>query len=265
MSVLKNRRNLSPHDFWYKLNLLQEYTAEIFEHVPKRRFRLICADIGTHTANAAYYVAVADEIKPYNDNNKKKRAEYMKIAIQELEALQPYLLVFWSVTKRKTKSMEYWSKCINENMGILSGLIYKETGEQVTYKLIDILHHKKVRECKYLKAVSDYHRFLIGKAIRISYDNINVRKLVEITNEVLLDSINANGKNPEKIDEWEIRKELIDNAINKLNASQPFIIGLWNMKHFEKEELDMWAAEFDDCMCLLQAIKKSDEKRKPTI
>lgn len=261
MSVVKNKRIQSPHDFWWKMDKLKQYTYEKIANTPKRKFRWICKDIGTHTANAAHYVLTADEIYVRSDKDLKQRYTLLCNAMAELESLQPFLYNFWNIQRTESKKMEFWSNSINEEMIMIAGLIKKESDNELKVNRIKPLRWKQIRDCKYVAKMSEYHRYVHGKVIHIPFQNLDSNELIKLVDTAFYDVVESNWKIPETKEEYESRTAYINDAIQKLTISQTYVYALWNLKPYSEREMNEWSNLLDETLRLLQAVKKSDANR----
>lgn len=261
MSVVKAKRHLSPHEFWWQMEKLKEYTALKISNTPKRKRKIICVAIGKHTADAWHYTALADEIRIKDEETRIMRTELFAKAIHELEELQKPLYIYWNIQHADTKSMEFWSNSINEEMTRIAGIYEKESGKQMHFHYIKILHWKQMRECQYVSKMAEYHKYVHGKLMHLPYDCMDVQKYREIIDHVFCEIVQSNWKIPETKQEFKKRKELIEDAIKQLNASQYLIYSIWNLKPFSEREMNEWAGMLNEILKLLSAVRKSDASR----
>ena len=116
MSVLKQKRTLSVHQFVIQFEKLYSYTRERLERVAKRRYKIIAEPLALAMNNIYNNIMILDTMVRDKKVALSERQTMSKTIIKQLVDLQPLLLSLWNIERTRTKTIVNWAESINEEI-----------------------------------------------------------------------------------------------------------------------------------------------------
>lgn len=260
MSVIRSQRNLSSYEYENSTANLYQFSRRYTERVPKRRRRWLAHNI--EFAMNRLYLEAQNMTEYYNKDSNVVR-EYKRAAakscIQQILDLEKPLMVLWNVQKYETKKMAAWVELANHVIAMFG----KVADADVSNSKLSILDWKAINEMRFLKVMSELHRYVHGKAVheKMIYDNSIGASMTSIVDDAFYYVMKANMQYPTTRDEYEKRKNLISKAISTLHTLNRSMISYFNLMQCSERVMREWSDLFLEEMNLLYAVQSSDKKR----
>ena len=117
-----NKNKFKRLAFLGKMAELHRYTFQKTAHAPNDCFDALSVRIDDFATNALYAVAMANIREPRTRKEAQMRDEWLKDAIDNLNAMQRPMVGLWNVMQYSEKIMDEWAGMIDEELRILAGL-----------------------------------------------------------------------------------------------------------------------------------------------
>ena len=108
--------------FLGKMSQLHKYTIQKTAHAPNDAFDSLSTRINDFATNALYDVVMANIKQPETKEEARIRDEWLKDAIDNLNAMQRPMVGLWNIMQYSEKIMDEWAGMIEEEIRILTGL-----------------------------------------------------------------------------------------------------------------------------------------------
>lgn len=167
-------------------------------------------------------------------------------------------MIIWNVKRYKSKTMATWCGLLQSEYELLCKLI--NVRPKYKFKILD---YKAINNAEFLKNMSEFHKFVHGKVINApcKYDNTSGSLLIDLIDTAFYSVIEANKKIPTTKEEYEKRAKNINSAISALYKMQRQILFYCNLMQYSESVLNDWRNYLTTELKLLNALKKSDNKR----
>ena len=108
--------------FLGKMAELHRYTFQKTAHAPNDCFDSLSLRIDDFATNALYDVVMANQREPRTKEEARKRDEWLKDAIDNLNGMQRPMVGLWNIMQYSENIMDEWAGMIDEEIRILTGL-----------------------------------------------------------------------------------------------------------------------------------------------
>lgn len=260
MSVLKNKRNLSPVEYVFHFIKLYDFTANRLKKIPKRKYEYLGKPIISQMNKIQTIIMqIHNQYFVYGIKLKSKPEQVLEV-INEIKKLNKPLIALWNIEKYPTVKMQKWLDMINKEIRYLKNIGGLSTLEGEEYMFI--LKYKKIDEMQFLKNMKYLHRFIYRKIISIptNYRETHGSLIIELINEAFYRVLKANNIYPTTKEEYIIRKQDIAIAMDCLQQLEPPVISLFLTLEFNEHTMRQWSRRINYEMKLLKGLQDSDEK-----
>lgn len=258
MAVLRSKRNVAKTEFENTFTKLYHFSAENTSKLAKRRQKWLAYKID-ELMNESYDLIMEINESSYCKTLDKELAENdIKRILRNLYDLQDHLLVLWNVEQYKTKKMAAWCDHLQKEFDLLLRMINLKFNYQ--FKILD---YNAIEEMKFLKNMSELHRFVHGKVIHAPkrYDNTSGQVLISLVDSAFLNVTKTNYYFPTTKKGFEKRRKYLTRAISALYKLQRQTLFYCNLMQYSENVMREWFNYITTEIKLLQALKKSDSQR----
>lgn len=260
MSVIRSQRNLSSYEYENSTANFYHFSRRHTEKIPKRRKRWLAQNI--EMAMNKLYIDAQGITEFYHKDSEVVREYKCNSAIsciRQILDLEKPLMVLWNVQRYETKKMATWVELANHVITMYG----KVANIDVSNMKVSMLDWKAINEMKFLKVMSELHRYVHGKAIheKMTYDNSIGVLMTTAVDDALYYVVKANMQYPTTKDEYEKRKELFSKAISTLHTLNRSMISYFNLMRCSERVMREWSDLLIEELHLLYAVQTSDKKR----
>lgn len=228
--------------------------------IPKRKQKWLCEEIFCILDKIADSVMNIEET--YSDENSKNelRNKYAKESLIGIEKLRKPLMILWVVENFDDKKMNHWCKLINDTINLLIGIIDGSYSDVDMFYKID---KDLIKDVKFLQTMYDLDVSIHSAIIKIpnKFDHSYGKMLINLTDNVLYNLVEANHIFPKNKNEYKKRRKLISSAIADLHKAQRPLTYLCIQKVIKESNIEKWSKAIDKELKLLYALNRSDKKR----
>lgn len=267
MSVLKNKRNLSPYEYELSFNELYKYCRIQFAKIPKRRRSTLLNPLQDviqriHTN----IMELSTGYVPYN-TRAQWRYDLINQILYDIGTLQKPLFCYYNVLSVETKHMRQISVLANNLVALLEGMRSKSefynNNEVDEVKRIMYYKAEDISRVKFLSKMSELHQYVHGKAIYLQKSTLGyeAKLLLELVNNAWYHCLMANQKIPTTKLEYQYRRRHISDAISCLHKLNRPMLSVFCMAEYSNNVMKEWSALLTTEIRLLQALQSSDKKR----
>jgi len=150
MSVIKNKRNESGMQFLDNMKKLHAFTIAFCMKCPKRWDRFLTEDIAKLTNSALIHLKSGNSIYPTNQYERQLRKVEFTKALGDLQALITLIDNLFDYCnssetdfKIKISKIENWMLMIDEEIGLVKGMIKKDSLRYKNLPPICLLENKE--------------------------------------------------------------------------------------------------------------------------
>lgn len=233
-----------------------KHTADI----PKRKKKWLCSKIDFRMNQIYTDIMEINECYFQDDNEREQYVEHIvSRCIKRLLCLEMPLLSLWNVQRYEMKTMVEWYSRIDNEISLLNSM---SNGEDVT-NTMSVLDWRKINETRFLKNMSELHRYTHGKVInaKSAYDDTQGNLLIDLVNEAFYHLILANRKIPVTKAEYIKRKEHISHSISTLRKMNRSLLFYFNLMQYSERVMNEWSAMLVQELKMLSGLQKSDKAR----
>lgn len=260
VSVIRSQRNLSSYEYENSTANLYNFSRRYTERIPKRRRRWLAYNIES-AMNRLYLDA--QRITEYYNKDSNAVHEYKrttaKSCIQQMLDLEKSLMVLWNVQRYETKKMAAWVELANHVIAMFG----KVADVDVSNAKLSMLDWKAINEMRFLKVMSELHRYIHGKIVheKMIYDNSIGASMASVADDAFYSVMKANMRYPTTKAEYEKRKKLMSEAISLLHMLNRSMISYFNLMQCSERVMREWSDLLIEELNLLYAVQASDKKR----
>lgn len=255
MAVLRSKRKISKIEFENTFAKLYHYSANQTAKISKRKRKWLCNKINNKMNNIYNSIMELNEILYSKEFSKEEKKILIQQIISELITLDKPLYILWNIEKYKTKTMAYWCDLLQNEYNLLCKMIKMKP--KYKFKILD---YKAINNAKFIKNMSEFHRFVHSKIIKApcKYDDTSGNLLIKLVDDAFYFVIQANKKIPKTQQEFKQRIKYINKAITGLYKMQRQIIFYCNLMQYSEKILKEWNYYLTSELKMLKALKKSD-------
>lgn len=260
MSVLRSKRNLAPTEFENAFANLYHYSIEQTTKISKRKHKWLCTNID-RCMNELYRDLMWIN-ESYNPNKTVMQQDKMAVAqnaANKLNLLAKPLIVLWNIEGYDMKHMTTWYNQINIVLLLLNKM---HDGKKVDNQIM-VLDKVAINKMKFLKNMSELHRYTYGKVIhaKSAYDSTHGSLLIQLVDDAFYNICLANKTMPKTKSEYEDRRKLISNAISDLKQMNRSLTFYFNLMQYSERVMIEWSEMLSEELKMLYGLQKSDKKR----
>lgn len=264
MSVVRSKRTISKTEYENTFTELYRFSETQTSKISNRRKHWICDSYNDLMNKAFNNIMTICESQYHSSNDEEYINSKLEETLDLLYMTQKPLYMIWNVSFAETKKMARWCGLLQKECGLLINMLNGENKNKTKYNYkFKILDYKSINNAKFLKNMSEFHRFVHGKVTNApkKYDSTSGQMLIDLVDSTFFLLIKANSKIPTNKGEYERRKKCIDSAITNLYKMQRHILFYCNIMNYSERILKEWCDYLTTELKLLHSLKKSDAKR----
>lgn len=262
MSVLKNKRQEAPTEYFLVFKNLYGFTVDKMSQVPKRKRAYLVPPI-MEVMDSVFGMVMSLTNDYYRYKLKLlDRPDQAHAVIDELRKLQGPLLALWNIEAGRYSfdRMAKWAERIN--LFAYKMIDYGHLDMRKEH-IIYILDRQAVHAMEFAKTISQLHRKIYSLVISgpTDFRGTRGRLLMDLADDALCQVAEANHKMPETRVEYERRAACIAEAMNDLYAMQQPMMAMFNILDLSDGKCLELAGLLEREIALLSGLQKSDKER----
>lgn len=260
MAVLRSKRDIAPSEFERNMRNIHIDLESRMHALPVRYKKHVCAKLYEPMSRAYNALIIADEQKGSATAAKEKRQKQFRLAIAYIMRMEKPLMTFCNIREVSESAVAQIGDALNKEIS----LIYGAAGWQKEEKpVFHTLKREKFRRLAFLGKMAELHRYTFQKTAHAPgdcFDALSVR-IDDFVTDALYAVVMANEKMPETREEAKARDAWLKEAVDKLNAMQRPMVGLWNIMQYSEKIMDEWAGMIDEEIRILNGLRDADRIR----
>lgn len=262
MSVLKNQRRTSVHQFKVNYFGIADDINHIVDKIPNRRKKFIPYELNKTLFEFQHVLTMMDTQQRYASVD--DRIRNCKHSINLLYTLPKYIFRILMLCEAEISSnfvTELESKLNNEAM-----LLYEKLGKEgvnVMRKRIRLYDRRKIQGITYLEKIKQLYRMTMAKIIHLQdkYFNLIKEPLYESITEVFYYAYKANLIFPDTIVNIKKRREYLNHALAYMETYENELFNLFVYIDYEDDVIGAFSENIIECNKLIKSIIKSDTNK----
>lgn len=262
MSVLKNKRKTSVHQFKVNYFGIKQDINHIVSKIPNRRKKFIPHELNKTLYDFQHVLTMMDTQQRYA--NADIRIQNCKTSINLLYTLPKYIFHILMLSEAEISSnfvTELESKLNNEAM-----LLYEKLGKEgvkVTRRRIRLYDRRKIQNVTYLEKLKKLYRMTMAKIIHLQDQYFEVIKepLYESITNAFQYAYKANLIFPDTKVNIKKRREYLNKALAYLETYENELFNLFVYIDYEDDVIGAFSKNLVECNKLLKSIIKADSNK----
>lgn len=267
MSVLKNKRNLSPYEYERSFNELYKYCSIQFSKIPARRRTSLLSPL--QEVLQRIQTNIMELSTGYVTYKERTLWRYNLInqILHDISSLQEPLFCYYNVLSVETKHMQQISTLSNNLIVLLDGMRNKLeiTNDIENCEVTRIMYYKieDIGRVKFLSQMSKLHQYVHGKAIYLQKSTLGyeARLVLDLVNDAWYHCLLANQKIPTTKLEYVTRRQHISHALSCLHKLNRPMLSIFCMAEYSNNVMHEWSSLLTTEIKLLKSLQSSDKKR----
>lgn len=263
MSVLKQKRTLSVHQFVIQFEKLYSYTRERLERVAKRRYKIIAEPLALAMNNIYNNIMILDTMVRDKKVTLSERQTMSKTIIKQLVDLQPLLLSLWNIERTRTKTIVNWAESINEEIYYVAKIGEIPDMTKNVGRYVYILDYEAINKVEFTKNMSDLHRLIHGKVTHLPLNKraTTGNYLLDMADKALYHVCSSNRSIPTNKKMYDARTKHLYSAKQCLINMQFPLMSLFNTEHYSENAMFECSEKITSELKLIAGVISSDKKR----